>query len=128
MSDSNTTNVAGVPVSTAHFIDGKRVASKYTFERRSPIDRSHLADVSAAGSEEIDAAVAAARRAFPAWAALGPERRLPNFEPTMLTPIEQKMEIVQSEVFLVRSSHGRPSPARRRSCNWPTGRGMVSRL
>ena len=76
MSDSITTNVAGVPVSTAHFIDGKRVASTRTFEDRSPIDRSHLADVSAGGPEEIDAAVAAARRAFPAWVALGPAGRL----------------------------------------------------
>jgi acyl-CoA reductase-like NAD-dependent aldehyde dehydrogenase len=77
MSDSTTTNVAGVPVSTAHFIDGKRVASARKFEDHSPIDRSHLADVSAGGPEEIDAAVAAARGAFPAWAALGPEGRLP---------------------------------------------------
>ena len=69
VSDSITTNVAGVPVSTAHFIDGKRVASTRTFEDRSPIDRSHFADVSAGGPEEIDAA---ARRAFPAWAALVP--------------------------------------------------------
>jgi acyl-CoA reductase-like NAD-dependent aldehyde dehydrogenase len=77
MSDSTTVNVAGVPVSTAHFIDRKRVASARTFEDRSPIDRAHLADVSSGSAEEIDAAVAAARRAFPAWAAPGPEGRLP---------------------------------------------------
>jgi 5-carboxymethyl-2-hydroxymuconic-semialdehyde dehydrogenase len=77
MSDNTTANVAGVPVSTAHFIDGRRVASPRTFEDRSPIDRGHLADVSAGGPAEIDAAVAAARQAFPAWAALGPEGRLP---------------------------------------------------
>ena len=69
------TKVAGVEVSTAHFIDGRRVASKRTFANCSPIDGKHLADVSAGGAEEIDAAVAAARRAFPKWAALGPEGR-----------------------------------------------------
>jgi acyl-CoA reductase-like NAD-dependent aldehyde dehydrogenase len=72
-----TTKVAGVDVSTAHFIDGKRVESKRTFAVRSPIDGTHLADVSAGGSEEINAAVAAARQAFPQWAALGSEGRQP---------------------------------------------------
>jgi acyl-CoA reductase-like NAD-dependent aldehyde dehydrogenase len=66
-----------VDVSTAHFIDGKRVESKRTFEVCSPINGKHLADVSAGGSEQIDEAVAAARRAFPKWAALGPEGRHP---------------------------------------------------
>ncbi len=69
--------VAGVDVSTDHFIGGKRVASGRTFANCSPIDGAHLADVSAGGAQEIDAAVAQARRAFPAWAALGPEGRLP---------------------------------------------------
>ncbi|MEW6300779.1 MAG: aldehyde dehydrogenase family protein [Thermodesulfobacteriota bacterium] len=72
-----TAKVAGVDVSTAHFIDGKRVESRRTFAVHSPIDGKHLADVSAGGAEEIEAAVAAARRAFPAWAALGPEGRHP---------------------------------------------------
>jgi acyl-CoA reductase-like NAD-dependent aldehyde dehydrogenase len=70
-------NVAGVGVSTAHWIDGRRIESERTFEVISPIDCSHIADVSAGGAEEIDAAVGAARRAFPAWAALGPEGRRP---------------------------------------------------
>ncbi len=69
--------VAGAEVSTAHFIDGKRVESKRTFQVCSPIDGKHLADVSTGGPEEIDSAVAAARRAFPAWAALGAQGRLP---------------------------------------------------
>ena len=72
-----TSKVAGIDVSTAHFIDGKRVESKQKFSVESPIDGAHLAEVSAAGASEIDAAVAAARRAFPSWAALGPEGRLP---------------------------------------------------
>ncbi len=67
--------VAGVEVSTDHFIDGKRVESKRKFPNCSPINNKHLADVSAGGADEIDAAVQAARRAFPKWAALGPEGR-----------------------------------------------------
>jgi len=73
----NTARVAGVEVSTAHFIGGKRVASRRTFQNCSPIDGKHLADVSAGGAEEIDSAVTAARRAFPAWAAMRPEGRHP---------------------------------------------------
>ncbi len=73
----STATVAGVAVSTAHFIDGKRLASPRTFAVRSPIDGTHLADVSAGGASEIAAAVDAARRAFPAWAALGAEGRHP---------------------------------------------------
>lgn len=69
--------VAGVEVSTDHWIGGKRVASKEKFANFSPIDGSHLADVSAGGKAEADAAVEAARKAFPAWAALGPKGRLP---------------------------------------------------
>ncbi|HEY8122262.1 MAG TPA: aldehyde dehydrogenase family protein, partial [Myxococcota bacterium] len=70
-------NVAGVEVSTEHFIGGKRVASRETFADRSPIDGAHLADVSAGGKAEADAAVTAARAAFPAWAELGAQGRLP---------------------------------------------------
>jgi aminomuconate-semialdehyde/2-hydroxymuconate-6-semialdehyde dehydrogenase len=72
-----TAKIAGVEVSTDHFIDGKRVSSKKTFPNCSPIDGKHLADLSAGGADEIDAAVSAARRAFPKWAALGPEGRHP---------------------------------------------------
>ena len=70
-------NVAGVEVSTDHYIDGRRVASKDRFLDRSPVDGSALAEISAGGKSEADAAVAAARKAFPAWAALGPEGRAP---------------------------------------------------
>ncbi|MFN3627618.1 aldehyde dehydrogenase [Parvibaculum sp.] len=73
----NRVKVAGVEVSTDHWIGGRRVASKKKFSNFSPIDGSHLADVSAGGKAEADAAVEAARKAFPAWAALGPKGRLP---------------------------------------------------
>jgi acyl-CoA reductase-like NAD-dependent aldehyde dehydrogenase len=69
--------VAGVDVSTEHWIGGKRVASRERFADRSPIDGAHLADVSAGGAAEVDAAVTAARAAFPAWAERGASGRLP---------------------------------------------------
>lgn len=65
-----TTEVAGVTVDLRHFIGGERVASGSTFEDVSPIDETVIAHVHAGGQSEVDAAVAAARAAFPAWAAL----------------------------------------------------------
>lgn len=73
----NKATVAGVEVSTDHFIGGRRVGSAERFENRSPVDGSLLAQVAAGGASEVDLAVDAAQRAFPAWAALGPEGRLP---------------------------------------------------
>ena len=69
--------VAGVEISTEHWIGGKRVASRTTFRDESPIDGAQLADIAAGGAAEVDAAVAAASAAFPAWAALGPRGRQP---------------------------------------------------
>jgi betaine-aldehyde dehydrogenase/5-carboxymethyl-2-hydroxymuconic-semialdehyde dehydrogenase len=56
-------------VSGDHFIDGKRVASADTLDVVSPIDGGLLGHVCAGGAVEVSAAVAAAERAFPAWAA-----------------------------------------------------------
>jgi len=69
--------VAGVEVAPEHWIDGRRVGSPRTFPVRSPIDGRVLGEVAAGGPEEVAEAVAAARAAFPAWAALGPEGRAP---------------------------------------------------
>ncbi|MFM9608217.1 aldehyde dehydrogenase [Streptomyces niveiscabiei] len=63
------TTVAGVHVDTRHWIGGRRVASHSTFTDHSPIDGSALGEVSRGGPAEAEAAVAAARDAFPAWAA-----------------------------------------------------------
>ena len=62
--------VEGVTVDTRHWIGGERVASPETFTDISPIDEQPIAEISAGGVAEVDAAVRAARRAFPAWAAL----------------------------------------------------------
>ena len=68
-------DVAGHSVSTEHYIDGARVGSAATFEDRSPIDQALLAEVSRGDAATADAAIGAATRAFPAWAALGPDGR-----------------------------------------------------
>lgn len=70
-----TAEVAGVAVPLDHYIGGKRVASRDTFEVRSPIDGSLLGEIGRGGRAEVDGAVAAAKQAFPAWAALGPQAR-----------------------------------------------------
>ena len=74
---NNTVQVEGVTVPVDHYIDGQRVSSETTFEVRSPIDWDDwkLAEVANGGPVEVDAAVTAARRAFPEWAALGPDGR-----------------------------------------------------
>ena len=68
-------DVAGVLVSTDHWIGGERVASVNRFEDVSPIDEQQIAAISRGGVEEANAAVAAAKAAFPAWAATPPEER-----------------------------------------------------
>lgn len=73
--------VAGVPVDTRHWIGGQRVASAPscgaapTFTDHSPIDGTPLAEIARGGAEEAGAAVAAARDAFPVWAATPPAER-----------------------------------------------------
>jgi len=69
--------VEGVGVPSGHFIDGRRVSSDATFEVRSPIDWEgwKLAEIARGRRAEVQAAVDAARRAFPGWAALGPSGR-----------------------------------------------------
>ncbi len=67
--------IAGVRISTDHYINGERVSSAKTFEDISPIDQSVLGYISAGGLEEVNRAVEAARLALPEWAALGPAGR-----------------------------------------------------
>src|SRR5439155_15402214 len=71
----DTTIVEDVKVSTGHWIGGERVASGDTFEDVSPIDETTIATVARGSANEVDAAVAAARDAFPGWAALSPKDR-----------------------------------------------------
>ncbi|MER6079165.1 aldehyde dehydrogenase [Streptomyces sp. NPDC001833] len=61
--------VAGVSVDTRHWIGGQRVASAGTFTDSSPIDGQPIGEIARGGPAEAEAAVAAAREAFPSWAA-----------------------------------------------------------
>jgi len=67
--------VAGAKVDTRHFIGGQRIASSQTYTNTSPIDGSFLGEISRGSAVEANEAVAAAKRAFPAWSALGPVKR-----------------------------------------------------
>jgi 5-carboxymethyl-2-hydroxymuconic-semialdehyde dehydrogenase len=53
-----------------HLINGRSVASTTTFETINPATQEALAEVSAGGADEINAAVQAAKYAFPKWAGL----------------------------------------------------------
>ncbi len=58
-----------------HLIGGKPVDSRETFQTVNPATQEVLAEVASGGADEVNAAVAAAKAAFPAWAGLpAPER------------------------------------------------------
>lgn len=83
-----------------HFIDGTAHAalSGRRFETRSPIDNRLLATVAAGDAADIDAAAAAAERAFPAWRAVpGGERR------DLLHAIADAIESRAQEIALIES-------------------------
>ena len=73
-------SIAGHAVSPDHFIGGERIASAEHFEVHSPIDGQLLGHVSEGRAEHVDAAIAAAQRAFPAWSALSAVQRQPLLE------------------------------------------------
>lgn len=68
-------SIAGTSVDTRHWIGGERVASSETFEDISPVDGALLGHISRGGRAEADAAVAAAKAAFPAWSRLSARER-----------------------------------------------------
>jgi len=69
-------DIDGVSVSPAHFIGGKRVASKRTFEVRTPLDWSwKLADIARGDAGTAAQAMAAAVDGFKAWSALTVDKR-----------------------------------------------------
>ena len=58
-----------------HLINGKSVQSRDTFETLNPATQEVLAEVDAGGETEVNAAVAAAKAAFPMWAGLAATER-----------------------------------------------------
>lgn len=75
MNDQRRTTIDGVSVPCDHLINGERVGGGELCAVLSPVDGSHLGDIPNGDTATVDAAVAAARHAFPAWAALGPDGR-----------------------------------------------------
>ncbi len=75
------TRIEGLPdrasLHTQLFIDGefRDAAGGETVPTIDPATNQPIADVAAAQAEDVDRAVAAARRAFPAWRDLDPEKR-----------------------------------------------------
>ena len=68
-------SIAGVDVDTRHWIGGQRVASADTFDDVSPVDGRLLGQVARGGKTEADAAVAAAKAAFPVWSRMSAKER-----------------------------------------------------
>ena len=58
-----------------HLIDGQAVHGRECFETLNPANQQVLAEVAAGGEAEVHAAVAAAKAAFPKWAARSPSDR-----------------------------------------------------
>lgn len=73
-------DIAGHKISPDHYIDGERVAAKESFELFCPIDQRPLGRVSDGSADDVDAAIRAAERAFPAWAALSAAERKPYLD------------------------------------------------
>ena len=108
---TNAITIGDEQVSTLHYIDGRRVGSDETFALFSPIDQRALGEVALGTPEQATAAVAAAERAFPAWAALGAEGRLPYLkrfaeEIGKRTDILCQAESTDAGVLLSRMRHG----------------------
>jgi aminomuconate-semialdehyde/2-hydroxymuconate-6-semialdehyde dehydrogenase len=87
----STAVVSGVEVDTRHWIGGQRVGSVTTFADVSPIDDSALAQVARGGQAEVDAAVQAARAAFPSWAATSASDRAEVLQ-AVAAGIEKRVE------------------------------------
>ena len=73
--DISATAAARLKAKQTHFINGKRVESATGIDVLDPASGTPISSVCLGGQAEIDAAVAAAREAFPAWAAMPPDAR-----------------------------------------------------
>ncbi|WP_293935253.1 5-carboxymethyl-2-hydroxymuconate semialdehyde dehydrogenase [Iodobacter sp.] len=58
-----------------HWINGREVESKETFTNYNPATGDAIGEVASGGAEEVNAAVAAAKAAFPKWAATPAKER-----------------------------------------------------
>ena len=104
-------DIAGIAVSPDHYIGGRRVASAERFDLFSPIDQQSLGAIAQGTPEHVDAAITAAARAFPAWAALTAAQRQPmldRFAAEIGARAEAfcQLESIDAGVLLSRMRHG----------------------
>lgn len=92
-------SAGGVEVSGEHYIGGRRIGGGGRFVDRSPVDGSVLGELAAGGAAEVELAVDAASRAFPAWAALGAEGRAPILRRFAETITARRDEIAAVETL-----------------------------
>ena len=71
-------DVKGHAVPQGHYINGSWIDGDGSYAVFSPINGEILGEMPAGTEAEVQAAVAGAHSAFPAWAALGAEGRLPS--------------------------------------------------
>ena len=83
---------------TKHYIDGQWVA---TIDGRelaveNPSTEEKIATITLGGVADADAAVAAARAAFPTWAATGPEKRIAALDRLMQVYMARAEDMAQA--------------------------------
>ncbi|KAJ5414317.1 hypothetical protein N7509_000944 [Penicillium cosmopolitanum] len=93
-------------IETRLFINGefRESSDKQTFTLKSPATLKPVAEVYEATEQDTDAAVAAAKAAFPAWAALSPEARGGYLKKLSVLILEAHSELAYLEAI----SMGRP--------------------
>lgn len=104
-------DIAGISVSPDHYIDGRRVASGETFDVHSPIDQQLLGRIGEGQQEQVDAAIAAAQNAYPAWSAMTAAQRKPYLDRFAAEIGERadgfcRLESTDAGVLLSRMRHG----------------------
>jgi aminomuconate-semialdehyde/2-hydroxymuconate-6-semialdehyde dehydrogenase len=90
--------VANVDVVASHFIGGEPYqGSERSFETHSPIDGSSLGEIARGDDVDVERAVSAAQKAFPAWAALGAEGRAPILKRFAQSILDKREALSQVE-------------------------------
>jgi len=72
--------VKGHPVPRDHYINGEWITGEEFYTVFSPIDEAPLGEMPKGTEGHVEAAIASAADAFPAWSALGAEGRLPYLQ------------------------------------------------
>jgi 1-pyrroline-5-carboxylate dehydrogenase len=90
---------AGVGAQHALFIDGKDVPARNNFIKTTPVDGSPLGRFPAADAAEVNAAVAAAKRAFPAWRATALAERV-RLMKAVAALIEERVYLIAAALCL----------------------------